>query len=358
MKVKVIGAGSIGCHMAHASRKCGWDVVMTDIDPLALERAKNEIFPTRYGTWYPEIEFLKTNEQDNYSYDIVIVGTPPTTHLEIAMQEFKNKPRAILIEKPLSQPDLKFLDDFLVKVTNSKTKCFVGYDHAVSESCIKLSQMLLASKTEIVETIDVEFKESWDGILAAHSWLKGPEDSYLGYTSKGGGALCEHSHGLNLWQHFARTLKLGRISEVSAKCQMIQEGDLHYDKIVSLNLITEKGYLGRCVQDMFSKPTSKLVSIQTFDQGNFTWKCEAQQGRDLIKHEHRGTIETREFPKTRPQDFITELRHIEKCLNYENIDSPIDVMRGVETMCVISAGLESAKTGKTILVNYPNNIRS
>ncbi len=356
MRIKVIGAGSIGCHMAHASRMCGWNVVMSDIDPKALKRAKNEIFPARYGTWFPEIEFVPADGKEDICYDIIIIGTPPESHLEIALKQLKCKPRAMLIEKPLAQPDLKFVDDFLSKIVETNTRCFVGYDHTVSTSCTTLSQMLSSSQPKIVDTIDVEFKESWDGILKAHPWLSGPEASYLGYTSRGGGALCEHSHGLNLWQHFARALGLGRISEVSAQFHMIAEGGMHYDKLASLNLATEKGFYGRCVQDMFSKPTSKFVRIQTRDHGNFTWKCESSKGRDLIIHEDLMTTTLREFPKTRPQDFITELRHIEQCLKNKNVQSPIDVMRGIETMCVISAAVESVKTKKAISVEYPSSL--
>ena len=40
MKVKIYGAGSIGNHLAQASRRMGWDVDMCDTDPKALERTK------------------------------------------------------------------------------------------------------------------------------------------------------------------------------------------------------------------------------------------------------------------------------------------------------------------------------
>ena len=354
MKVKIVGAGSIGCHMAHASRKCGWQVTLTDVNPQALARAREEIFPTRYGTWYQEIDLCQVDdEKEGVKYDLVIIGTPPETHLEIALRELQKKPKAMLIEKPISQPNMMFIDEFLHDLSRSETKCFVGYDHAISQSCATLSEILQKSHIETVDTIDVEFKESWDGILAAHPWLSGPEESYLGYTARGGGALCEHSHGLNLWQHFSRTLGLGRIAEVSAQFHIIEQGEMRYDKLASLNLVTEKGIHGRCVQDMFSKPTSKTVNIQTRDQGNFIWKCEAARGRDLIKREHIGNIEIQEFPKTRPQDFITELKHIDFCIKHKIENSPIDIMRGVETMCVISAAVESVKSGKTVTVNYP-----
>ena len=45
MNVKIFGAGSIGNHLAHASRKIGWDVSICDLDPEALKRTRNEIYP-------------------------------------------------------------------------------------------------------------------------------------------------------------------------------------------------------------------------------------------------------------------------------------------------------------------------
>ena len=51
MNVKIFGAGSIGNHLAHASRKIGWDVSICDLDPEALKRTRNEIYPGRYGEW-------------------------------------------------------------------------------------------------------------------------------------------------------------------------------------------------------------------------------------------------------------------------------------------------------------------
>ena len=39
-------------------------------------------------------------------------------------------------------------------------------------------------------------------VFAAHPWLSGPWETYLGYTERGG-ALAEHSHALNLWQYLA-----------------------------------------------------------------------------------------------------------------------------------------------------------
>ena len=57
-----------------------------------------------------KIKLLETN--NNQKYDLIIVGTPPDKHLEVAHQELNSKPDALLIEKPLCTPDREALKKF------------------------------------------------------------------------------------------------------------------------------------------------------------------------------------------------------------------------------------------------------
>ncbi len=50
-RIKIVGAGSIGNHIAHAAVSRGWQVTLTDIDPAALERTRSSTYPGRYGAW-------------------------------------------------------------------------------------------------------------------------------------------------------------------------------------------------------------------------------------------------------------------------------------------------------------------
>ena len=36
----------------------------------------------------------------------------------------------------------------------------------------------------------------------------------------------------------------------------------HYDSICSLNLTTEQGFIGRCIQDVVTKPSRKYARLQ------------------------------------------------------------------------------------------------
>ena len=82
------------------------------------------------------------------------------------------------------------------------------------------------------------------GIFAAHPWLSGPSDTYLGFWRRGGGAAAEHSHAFNLWQHFAHRLGQGRVSRVTANLDYIEENGVNYDRLCLANLETEHGLDG------------------------------------------------------------------------------------------------------------------
>src|SRR5205085_9427071 len=109
---------------------------------------------------------------------------------------------------------------------------------------------------------DVEFREHWEGIFKAHPWLRGPEDSYLGYWKRGGGASGEHSHAIHLWQYFADALGFGRVTEVEGMIRYRSQGRALYDDLCLINLRTEKDLVGRVIQDVVTRPPRKRAIFQ------------------------------------------------------------------------------------------------
>src|SRR5262245_58145673 len=131
MKAKIFGAGSIGNHLSHALRTLGHDVMLCDIDPSALERTKASIYPSRYGSWDECIELALVPEARRGDFDLIIIGTPPDTHMELALQALEEEPKAILIEKPVCTPGLERADALLAAADAKRCRLFVGYDHVV-----------------------------------------------------------------------------------------------------------------------------------------------------------------------------------------------------------------------------------
>ena len=353
-KVKVYGAGSIGNHLAQASRRMGWSVDICDIDNDALIRTKNEIYPSRYGAWDDQINLYKNESVPIGGYDLVVIGTPPDSHIELARSAVKEGAKAVLVEKPLCTPNLIGAKELLKESKELDCLVFIGYDHAISKSALQMSRFLNNQAMGQLITLDVEFREYWGGIFQAHPWLDGPSDSYLGYWQKGGGACGEHSHAINLFQSFAHEAKIGRVKMVSSCMSYVNDGVLDYDSNCLLHLITENNIIGRVVQDVVTRPTRKWARAQC-ENGYLEWMCGNKPGIDTVIYgKDETTPQTKEIQKTRPDDFFQELQHISSVLDNNELynESPIRLERGLETMLVIAAAHLSAQNNCSVEIDY------
>jgi len=357
-RVKIFGAGSIGNHLANAARHKGWAVDIVDRDKAALQRTKSDIYPKRYGKWDDAIGLFEGGSEPKDGYDLIFVGTPPDSHMDLARSAVRERPKAILVEKPLCTPDLAGAQELFEEARAAEVSVFVGYDHVVGRAAAKAADLLRSGIIGPVLTLDVEFREHWGGIFAAHPWLSGPEDSYLGYWKRGGGACGEHSHALNLWQFFADTLGLGRVESVQATLKFVREGRVDYDDLCFAHLRTDKGLTGRVVQDVVTEPARKWARIQGKD-GFIEWHCGYEPGVDLVRYKgaDRETGEMR-FSKTRPDDFLQELSHIDEALNSRTAaQSPLALARGLESIMRIAAAHKSTSDRRTVQIDYAKGFR-
>lgn len=351
MKVKIYGAGSIGNHLAHASRSLAWSVDVVDTDPAALERMRDQVYPMRYGNWDSQIGLHVFGEEPRGGYDYIMIGTPPEHHVPLALAAMEEGVSAIQIEKPLCTPDLAQTNALYETSKQKGIPVFVGYDHAIS--AVMAEVLRLRSRLGAVQTVDVEFREHWGGIFAAHPWLAGPEDTYLGYWNRGGGALGEHSHALHLWCILVKAVGHGRIKRVSAVMDYVKTDKGEYDQLAALNLVTESGLVGRVVQDVVTRPAKKWGRVQG-EKAAITWEFNQPAGSDsysLYEYEERRK-HGGQLGKTRPEEFIRELQHIEQAANDPGIESPLALEHGLEVMLAIAAAHRSFQTGVPVEIDY------
>jgi len=357
MKVKILGAGSIGNHLSNAARRLGWSVDIVDPDPAALERTRMMIYPSRYGAWDDAIRLFAPADAPSGGYDLICIGTPPDSHIHLARAAISETPRAVLVEKPPCGPDLAGAQELADEAAAAGVAVFVGYDHVVGRAARKASELLAGGTIGDVVTIDVEFREHWGGIFAAHNWLEGPWESYLGFSARGGGASGEHSHAANLWQHFASVVGAGSVVEVEAALDFVRDGRVDYDRLCLMNLRTEFGLVGRCVQDVVTNPPRKWARVQGLD-GHIEWQCGAGPGIDRVTGRlATGELIDERIEKTRPDDFVEELSHIEAALAHDPEVSPITLARGLDTMLVIAAAHRSAEIGRRVRMHRAEGYR-
>lgn len=357
VSVKIVGAGSIGNHLAHASRGMGWDVILSDVDPAALERTRTEIYPARYGQWDPAIQLWDAREAFEAEADIVFVGTPPDSHMAVAMEVLDRRPpRVLVIEKPLCGPHLEGCQTLLERCEQAGVFAAVGYNHALGRNTQAAEALWHEQDIGTVLTLCARTREHWGGIFRAHPWLSGPQDTYLGYSSRGGGACGEHSHAINIWQHFAHLVGAGRVAEVGATMDMVRDGAAEYDRWCLLSLQTTEGLFGEVVQDVVTEPTEKNARIQG-SRGFIEWHVGLERDADAVVFGGAGgTPVTTLLPKTRLDDFKVEVEHLasvlDRVLDGGVADSPISLRRGLDTMMVIAAAFRSHQTGRRVAIDW------
>ena len=356
-RVKISGAGSIGNHLAHAARRLGWDVTVCDVSTTALERMKGSVYPGRYGAWDPSIKLATVDHAPRGGFDLICIGTPPDVHVRLALEALDEAPRAILVEKPLCTPALERADELRLRAAKSSTQVFVGYDHAVGGAARTAEAMIRTAIVGEVRTIDVEFREHWEGIFRAHPWLTGPEDSYLGYWTRGGGASGEHSHALNLWQHFAHVVGAGRVAQVAAMMNYVEQGRAVYDDVCLMSLRTETGLIGRVVQDVVTSPPLKRARLHG-TEGVVEWvNGYSPEGDAVICRRTGRDDEVHVIPKKRPDDFIEELKHIRSHLAVGSEPSAIGLDRGLDSMLVVAAAHRSHAERRWVEIDYGRGYR-
>ncbi|WP_051822392.1 Gfo/Idh/MocA family protein [Desulfonatronum thiodismutans] len=351
--VLIYGAGSIGNHLAYACRCKGWRVTIVDIDPEALRRTKEEIYPVRYGRWDEGIALVSSAGVDEVLPDVVIIGTPPDTHMTIALEALqKRTPKVLLIEKPLCTPDLKGYAELAAATRKAETVVLTGYNHVHTRNTREAENVLRNGDIGNPLSISVRWLEHWGGIFAAHPWLSGPADTYLGFSALGGGACGEHSHGINLFQHFARILGVGRIAELSCTMDRVRQGEADFDRNCLINVTLESGLVGSIAQDVITSPAVKTLRVQG-EKGFLEWYANYRGGNDAVVWGVDGQ-EPREIliPRKRPDDFTGEIDEVEAVLQGKSSGASLSLEAGYETMQVIAAAYRSHELKKTVQVEY------
>jgi len=340
--VKVIGAGSIGNHLAHGCRSRGWDVTIVDLDTEALNRTKDTIYPSRYGAWDSGITLAMPADVAGQIFDIVIVGTPPSTHLAVATAELTDTPpKLLLIEKPLAQPDAKAIATFIRLAAAVPTRVLVGYNQRYKPNTSKFVEVASDSALGAITGLRSRMLESWDGILKAHFWMNSETDSYLAFTEQGGGALLEHSHALNLMLYFAGELGQGHAVEVDATIDWVDHDLGRYDRDAKLRIRLESGLSAEVQQNLYTWPAQK-EAIATFENGQIRWSMGDDSDSVLRLTPDGAPMSRWDFPKTRPDDFAGEIEHLGDLLADPAMASSLDLSHGLHVMEVALAAFESS----------------
>lgn len=337
-KVLIFGAGSIGNHHSHAARNLGIMVTVFDNDKKALDRMKSQIYPSRYGIWDEQIQL--TNDIGyiiHNFYDLVIIGTPPDSHLvilEMILDSIDCK--IILIEKPFSNPiNESTLNRIKDKIDKSTKRVLVAYNHRLTKLTSLFLEKLNKPELQYPQFVSCFFQESWDGIFRAHPWLSGPEESYLGTIQRGGGAAFEHSHGLNLFLFIVNTLNPGKLVDFMQYGNFTRTTNLFYDHYYSAYFRFENNISGIVIQDVVTENHKKFLKIE-FLNGSIEWIYCYDEKNHAVITTLGNTVEREFIEVSRPDDFSGQMEHILKLLDEKELYSPLDFETNLFTQRILN----------------------
>ena len=338
MKIKIIGSGSAGNHIAYAFKNFAKKIYMFDIAKKELQRSK-KIYLSRYGVWNKNI-IQSCQKIDQNFYDLIIISTPPSTHLYLLEKNLKNADN-FLIEKPLCEANKKTLNKFKFLIKQNKNKkFFCGYNHRLFPSTMKLKK-ILNDFNDSDSTIEINFKENTSGFLKAHYWLKDLSKSYLSKYKEGGGSLLEHSHALNLGQFFSTDKH--KLKILGKDINFKKDNQVNYDNSSSLILKYNKKLI-LINQNFETLPIEKNITINNskiFARLIYNYK----QNNDLIIvfDKKKQKIKKYIFKKKRSDDFKYEAEYFYKKFkkNKKNlIDNTLDANTAIKTMDIALSVLE------------------
>ena len=93
--------------------------------------------------------------------------------------------------------------------------------------------------------------------------------------------------------------------------------------------------------------------------GAIEWICGYDMAGDAVRVSCVGQeAELIHIPKTRPEDFIEEFKHIDQHLDEASAVSGLNLERGLDTMLVVAAAHASEKTGRRMTVGYELGYRA
>ena len=353
MKVKIIGSGSIGNHYANIFINRGHKVSVTDKDPKALIRMKEIIYPSRYGCWDNRINLLnKDNDKENY--DLIFIGTPPSSHLSEANKILKNNNAKIIhIEKPVSLVNDKNLFTFNNLRKNSKVHIVNGYNLNHSKPINKVLDLVKNNNIGKLIYLNCNVREHWEGIFNAHPWIKKKHETYLTNCNEGGGALLEHSHGLSYWMFLSYLLKKGRIAKVNSNINFIKTKKMLYDNVSTLLVESETGLIGKITQDVITKPEKKNIEL-IFEKASIVLINNFAKNEDRVNflNYKNNELKVFKFKKTRADDFIGMVKKYEVLLKNNKLNYETSIDFGLDIIKVIEIAFKTNKKNKYKIIKY------
>jgi predicted dehydrogenase len=309
MRILVLGCGSIGQrHIENLQNLSGnYLIEVFDKDQTKLDNLKMK-----------NVVRAKENSIDSTKYDCVIICTPPTTHVSLAIRALKANSN-VFIEKPLSNDLEKF--DELIKIKNDKKLLvFVGYSFRFNKGLNKIKKMVDAEefgKNLHVSAYFGQYLPDW----------RPNQDFKESYTLKkemGGGIILDSSHEIDYL-----TWIFGKPLSIQANFVLTDILPSNAEAICDVILKFSKNILSTIHMDFVRRKYKRTLEILT-EKAILEWSLE----ENVIKIFETETNSFKNIPTNESINdmYVEELKHVIDCIQTHEESNIISLENGISSM--------------------------
>lgn len=327
MNILVVGCGSIGeRHIRNLIEISSYNIIAFDTSKERLDFIKE-----RY-----DVETCDDIERCfDCGINVVIVCTPPNTHLQIAEQAITNDAH-VFIEKPISDR-LDNLDELIKKATNNNKIISVGYCFRFSEGLNMVKSFIDSGKLGRISSIKAEFGQylpDW------RPW-QNYKQSYTAKKDLGGGIILDGSHEIDYLYWL-----VGDVREVFCFADKISDLEVETEDTAEILLRFSNGVIGGIHLDFTQRAYSRNCKI-IGEMGTLVWDFGEQKVR-FYSVNSKGW-ETYDVDADVNLMYIEEMKHFLQCIDGLSIPL-IDAIQGKRVLEIALAAKESSERGVVMKV--------
>jgi predicted dehydrogenase len=253
--IVIVGTGSVGKRHARNLSDLGCAVSCVDPRKDRLDEIAGEGVTLK--SVFASLEEAFAAEE---TFDGVVVGSPPSFHLDQSIAALK-RGKPVLLEKPVS-PDLSSALKLQSAVHDTKVPLLLGYTWRWWPPLLKVKD--LVARQAVGQLRHVKFTMSAH-LADWHPWER-YQDFFMASEALGGGALLDESHWLDLMLWF-----FGVPEKLFAKIEKISDLEIETDDNVDMLVYYPNDMRVSLHLDLYARPHEKTIQF-VGENGTLIWE--------------------------------------------------------------------------------------
>jgi len=326
LKILVIGAGSIG--QRHISNLVKI-IPRKSINVYDTEKSKMDFVSKKF-------KILSLSRLAFDSYDCLLVCTPPSTHVKLAIDGLKRGCHTF-IEKPLSS-NTKGVASLKKLAKKKNLLVFIGYNFRFNSGLNNIKKILHKKQLGKIISVSAEYGQYLPDWKPLHDYKK----SYSASKLLGGGIIHDSSHELDylIWL-------FGNPKEIQSNYIKTNILKTDVEAIAEIILKFKNNILGRIHLDFIRREYKRSVEILC-ENGIISWSL--KEGTVKIFNAKNQKWKILQKSESINQMYLSEMRHIINCLKQHKSSKIIHLENGINSQKFSDLIMKSGKNGNKIKI--------